>query len=86
VKRFIDWHCHKHCHMGIRFVTPAQRHQGLDQSLLQHRHGVYQAPWNAHPERWSGATRNWAWISHVQLSLDREVPVNTPVKSAWLLN
>jgi putative transposase len=74
VKRFIHWYCHEHRHSGIRFVTPAQRHQGLDKSLLQRRHMVYQAARNAHPERWSGATRNWDWISYVQLNPDREMP------------
>lgn len=74
VKRFIHWYCHDHRHSGIRFVTPAQRHQGLDKSLLQRRHLVYQAARHAHPERWSGATRNWGWISYVQLNPDREMP------------
>jgi hypothetical protein len=76
VKRFIHWYYHEHRHSGIRFVTPAQRHQGLDKSLLQRRHLVYQAARNARPECWSGATRNWGWISHVQLNPDREFPIN----------
>lgn len=74
VKRFIHWYCHEHRHSGIRFVTPAQRHQGLDKSLLQCRHQLYLAARNARPERWSGATRNWSWIGAVQLNPDRELP------------
>jgi putative transposase len=76
VKRFIHWYCHEHRHSGIRFVTPAQRHQGLDKSLLQCRHSLYQAARNARPERWSGATRNWSWIGAVQLNPDREFPLS----------
>jgi putative transposase len=37
---------------------------------------VYQAARNAHPERWSGATRNWDWISQVQLNPDRDLPIS----------
>jgi len=73
VQRFIAWYSHEHRHSGIRFVTPAQRHAGHDQSLLQRRHAVYQAARNAHPERWSGATRNWEWIDTVQLNPDRKM-------------
>jgi putative transposase len=73
VQRFIHWYSHEHRHSGIRFVTPAQRHQGLDKGLLEHRHRVYQAARKAHPQRWSGDTRNWRWIDQVQLNPDREV-------------
>jgi putative transposase len=54
-------------------VTPAQRHHGQDKVLLEHRHRVYQAAREAHPERWSGDTRNWRWIDQVQLNPDREM-------------
>ena len=37
---------------------------------------VYQAARNAHPERWSGAKRNWDWISQVQLNPDRDLPIS----------
>jgi hypothetical protein len=56
-------------------VTPAQRHQGRDKHLLQQRHELYQAARNAHPERWSGTTRNWSWITCVHLNPDRDLPI-----------
>ena len=28
---FTDWYNHQHLHSGIRFVTPAQRHQGIQE-------------------------------------------------------
>jgi putative transposase len=77
VARFIDWYSNEHRHSGIRFVTPAQRHQGQDQALLQRRHVVYQTARLARPERWSGATRNWSWIEQVQLNPDRFMPMET---------
>jgi putative transposase len=74
VQRFMQWYSHEHRHSGIRFVTPAQRHAGLDQDLLRRRHAVYQAARDAHPDRWSGKTRNWNWIDQVQLNPDSLLP------------
>ena len=79
VARFIHWYSNDHRHSGIRFVTPAQRHHGQDQALLQRRHLVYQTARIAHPERWSRATRNWSWIDQVQLNPDR-VPLMEKVE------
>lgn len=73
VKRFIDWYSFEHRHSGIQFVTPAQRHAGLDKTLLAKRRKVYQAARTARPERWSGETRNWAWNNAVQLNPDRPI-------------
>jgi transposase InsO family protein len=41
--RFVQWYNHEHRHSGIRYVTPAQRHAGQDQPLLEARHAVYQS-------------------------------------------
>jgi transposase InsO family protein len=49
----------EHHHSALRFVTPAQRHRGEDTALLARRHTLYQRARAEHPERWSGATRNW---------------------------
>lgn len=73
VQRFIQWYSDEHRHSGIRFVTPAQRHHGQDKDLLERRHEIYQVARDAHPERWSGGTRNWRWIDQVQLNPDREI-------------
>lgn len=58
---FVQWYNHQHLHSGIQFVTPDQRHRGEDKAILQHRHNVYRLAKQAHPERWSGNTRNWVW-------------------------
>jgi transposase InsO family protein len=65
---FVHWYNHEHRHSAIRFVTPAQRHAGVDASLLRNRAEVYQAARTAHPERWSGSTRNWDPVSIVHLN------------------
>jgi transposase InsO family protein len=36
--RFVHWYNHEHHHSGIRFVSPAQRHDGRDGEILEHRH------------------------------------------------
>jgi len=61
----------EHRHSRIRFVTPAQRHQGQDITLLAKRHAVYQQARERHPERWAGDTRNWTPIGDVTLNPER---------------
>ena len=58
-------------HSALRFVTPDQRHRGDDQPLLANRHQVYQRARAAHPERWSGRTRDWTPIGSVWLNPER---------------
>ena len=60
VVRFLAWYNHEHLHSGIRFVTPAQRHHGLDIEVLAHRDRIYRAARQQRPERWTGKTRNWS--------------------------
>lgn len=59
VHEFVTWYNHEHRHSAIKFVTPAQRHDGLDRELLQRRHAVYEKAKATNPARWSRGTRNW---------------------------
>jgi putative transposase len=68
VATFVTWYNDEHLHSGIQFVTPAQRHHGLDVDILAHRHDVYTAARARHPERWTGQTRNWEHPSTVVLN------------------
>jgi len=68
VAGFVDWYNHEHRHSAIQFVTPAQRHAGLDTALLVQRNVVYLAAKAQHPERWSQATRNWGPVQVVYLN------------------
>lgn len=59
VNQFVKWYNNKHFHSGIKFVTPEQRHQGLDEEILKQRSEVYAKAKAEKPHRWSGEIRNW---------------------------
>lgn len=60
VIKFLNWYNEEHLHSGIKYVTPNQRHQGLDKEILESRHQVYLEARSKHPERWGNkSTRNW---------------------------
>ena len=68
VRELVHWYNHEHRHCGIKFVTPGQRHAGLDCDLLERRHALYQAAKAKNPNRWSGKTRNWQRVVRVDLN------------------
>lgn len=71
VGQFVHWYNREHRHSAIRFVTPHERHEGLENGLLQRRDDVYEAAKAANPQRWSGATRNWQPVRVVHLNPDQ---------------
>lgn len=72
---FVRWYNVDHRHSGIRYVTPAQRHDGRDKALLAARHDLYCQAKRRHPNRWSGKTRDWSHIDSVALNPEREAVV-----------
>jgi transposase InsO family protein len=85
VSGIVDWYNFEHRHSAIQFVTPAQRHAGLDTAILAQRHALYQAAKARHPERWSRQTRNWQPVQVVYLNpnkTDRNVTRKTLDKAA----
>ena len=58
----------QHLHSGIQFVTPADRHRGIDHERLAHRKMVYEKAKRLNPRRWSGPTRNWEVTGPVSLN------------------
>ena len=68
VERFVNWYNHIHLHSGINFITPYQRHIGLDKAIIEKRIRVYQEAKNKNPKRWSGDIKNWALPSSVALN------------------
>jgi putative transposase len=65
---FVDWYNH-HQHSGIKFVTPNERHLGLDIEILRKRKEVYEEAKLRYPSRWSNRkTRNWEREEKVYLN------------------
>jgi transposase InsO family protein len=54
VMQFVQWYNHSHRHSNLKYVTPAQRHQGYDREILEQRKQVYEVAKARNPERWSG--------------------------------
>lgn len=73
VARFVQWYNQHHRHSAIRFVTPAQRHDGLEALILKQRQDTYAKARARHPQRWSGQTRNWKPVGDVLLNPDRHL-------------
>jgi hypothetical protein len=65
---FVYWYNNEHRHSRIKFVTPCQRHDGLDVEIPAKRKVLYQTKRNKHPERWSKEERNWQPIGAVELN------------------
>lgn len=82
VLRFVDWYNNCHRHSGIKYVTPAQRHNGGDVTILEQRKRLYEDAKKKHPERWSGKTRNWLHEPIVRLNPGNEQPETTMQKVA----
>jgi putative transposase len=70
VTDLVQWYNHEHRHSAIGFVTPAQRHAGLDEALLNQRKTLYEDARRQNPRRWSQNTRNWNKIHTVHLNPD----------------
>ena len=69
---FVRWYNIEHRHSGIRYVSPAQRHDGGDHTILAARHALYTKARERNPARWSGTTRNWSPIGAVTLNPERD--------------
>ena len=67
-QKFVLWYNTIHLHSGIKFVTPQDRHMGLDRHILENRKNVYEYARINNPNRWSGKTRNWEYIENVTLN------------------
>lgn len=78
VETFVNWYNHKHLHSSIKFVTPEQRHKGVDKEILNKRHALYTMAKLQHPARWTGNTRNWSHINVVSLNPDKKCSLVTP--------
>src|SRR5471030_2911011 len=73
-QKFVRWYNQEHKHSGLKFVTPAQRHDGLDTAILARRKQVYAEARNRNPRRWSLNTRDWTLEDQVWLNPERIRP------------
>ena len=74
---FVRWYNVEHRHSGIRYVSPAQRHDGEDHAILAARHALYATARELNPARWSGTTRNWSPMGAVTLNPERDCIVKS---------
>ena len=70
VDEFIEWYNTEHRHSAIRYITPAERHNGEEADILANRRRIYEDARRRHPERWSGNTRDWTPVATVHLNPD----------------
>lgn len=80
VLAFVKWYNYEHQHSSLKFVTPHQRHSGMDQIILEKRRQLYEKAKAAHPERWSGEIRDWSLSNEVWLNPDRSTTEITEEK------
>lgn len=73
VESFVNWYNQEHLHSGLKFVTPQQRHLGLDKAILENRKKVYQAAKERNPLRWSKKIRDWDLPREVILNPDKNL-------------
>ncbi|MFS8981416.1 IS3 family transposase [Cupriavidus necator] len=71
VLKFVRWYNEEHCHSGLKYVTPNQRHRGEAAGVLARRTAVYQAARARHPQRWSTGIRDWDLAQVVYLNPER---------------
>lgn len=68
VEHFVAWYNGRHRHSAIRYVTPDERHLGLDRAILARRQALYERARARRPDRWSRHTRNWQPVDVVVLN------------------
>lgn len=76
VYKFVRWYNEIHRHSGIQFVTPSERHEGRDKTIMEKRKRVYEAARARNPERWSGEIRNWEAVEEVWLNPEKTTEVS----------
>lgn len=81
VNVFTEWYNYSHLHSGIKFVTPASRHDGKDKEILEKRKNVYAIAKSNNPNRWPGEIRNWNHVEKVYLNYLQEA-IEDDIKKA----
>ena len=77
VMQFVKWYNCEHKHSGISYVSPIERHEGLDKEILKRRKEVYEKAKTEHPERWSREIRDWSYKKEEWLNPERTAKKET---------
>ncbi|HEY5555495.1 integrase core domain-containing protein [Acetobacterium sp.] len=72
VLKFVHGYNHEQHHSDLNFLTPNQRHTGMDTVIFENRQRVYEQAKEKNPNRWTRQCRKW--------ELDVKVFLN-PVKT-----
>ncbi|WP_102335011.1 IS3 family transposase [Vibrio breoganii] len=72
VQKFVHWYNTQHKHSAINYVTPHQKHEGLDIQILAQRKRVLEQKRQKHPNRWSGNIRCCVAVERVDLNPEKE--------------
>lgn len=74
MESFVCWYNNEHRHSGINYVTPNQRHNGLDKKILKTRTETYRTAMLKNPARWiKGKCRNWSYENDAVLNPNTEI-------------
>jgi len=65
---FVRWYNEEHRHSALNYITPAQRHSGEATRILAKPRATYERARDVHPERWSGAIRDFGLPETVALN------------------
>lgn len=68
VSEFVFWYNTEHRHSGINYVTPDQRYNGRDKSILEKRRQTYKIARLNNPLRWSCKIKDWEYQEVVYLN------------------
>ncbi|MGF1761145.1 integrase core domain-containing protein [Photobacterium sagamiensis] len=68
VQAFVEWYNNDHKHSRIKFVTPSQRHDGIDREILVKRKEVLRLAKAKNPLRWSREIQDCNPIGPVTLN------------------
>ena len=69
---FVNWYNDKHRHSGIGYITPNQRHSGMDNEIMNKRNTTLLNAHESRPERWSRKPALWNATETVSLNPSRE--------------
>jgi hypothetical protein len=72
VIEFVHWYNKEHYHSGINYVTPDDRHEGKDESILRKRNQIIKKAKMKNPERWGRDSKIYNFQESVALNPTKE--------------